>query len=164
MLRNRSCPAVSQSCNRTRIPSTYTFFVTKNAPVVDVVFLGSNLFWVYRCNRLVLPTPGTGRQDREMISSLMKSSVSGRQSQDKDMSGRACIAHYYDLRVDTLLIPGLDIRVHARVFLHLVLSNAGSKDGAEPAEAVKKKKVRKVRDTSLVNLKQNQDRTIHSRR
>lgn len=31
--------------------------MTKNAPVVEVVFLGSNLFWVYRCNRLVLPTP-----------------------------------------------------------------------------------------------------------
>ena len=44
--RNRSCPAVSHSCSRTRMPSTYTFLVTKNAPVVDLVFLGSYLFWV----------------------------------------------------------------------------------------------------------------------
>lgn len=57
MLRNLSWPAVSHSCSLTLMPSTYTFFVTKKAPVVEVVFLGSNLFWVYLCNRLVLPTP-----------------------------------------------------------------------------------------------------------
>ena len=57
MLRNLSWPAVSHSCSLTFNPSLYTFFVTKNAPVVDVVFLGSNLSWVYRCNKLVLPTP-----------------------------------------------------------------------------------------------------------
>ena len=57
MLRNRSCPAVSHSWSLTLVPSTVTFFVTKNAPVVDVVFLGSNLPWVYLCRRLVLPTP-----------------------------------------------------------------------------------------------------------
>lgn len=57
MLRKRSWPAVSHSCSRTLVPLTYTFFVTKNAPVVEVVFLGSNLFWVYRYNKLVFPTP-----------------------------------------------------------------------------------------------------------
>lgn len=57
MLRNLSWPAVSHSCNRTFVPSTVTFFVTKNAPVVEVVFFGSNLPWVYLCSRLVLPTP-----------------------------------------------------------------------------------------------------------
>lgn len=44
MLRKRSCPAVSHSWRRTFNPSTYTFLVTKKAPVVEVVFLGSNLF------------------------------------------------------------------------------------------------------------------------
>ena len=34
-----------------------TFFVTKNAPLVEVVFFGSNLFCVYRWSKLVLPTP-----------------------------------------------------------------------------------------------------------
>ena len=57
MLRNRSWPAVSHSCNLTLMPFIYTFFVTKNAPVVEVVFLGSNLFWVYLRKRLVFPTP-----------------------------------------------------------------------------------------------------------
>ena len=57
MLRNLSWPAVSHSCSLTFSPSLYTFFVTKKAPVVDVVFLGSNLSWVYRCNKLVFPTP-----------------------------------------------------------------------------------------------------------
>lgn len=57
MLLNLSCPAVSQSCKRTRIPLTYIFFEINSAPVVEVVFFGSNLFWVYRYNRLVLPTP-----------------------------------------------------------------------------------------------------------
>ena len=60
MLRNLSCPAVSQSCRRTLRPSTYTFLVTKKAPVVDVTFLGSNLFCVYRWSRLVFPTPMWG--------------------------------------------------------------------------------------------------------
>jgi hypothetical protein len=46
MLLNLSCPAVSHNCNLTLSPSTYTFFVTKKAPVVEVVFFGSNLFWV----------------------------------------------------------------------------------------------------------------------
>ena len=61
MLLNLSCPAVSQSCRRTRIPFTYIFLEMNSAPVVEVVFLGSNLFWVYRYNRLVLPTPSKER-------------------------------------------------------------------------------------------------------
>ena len=44
ILRKRSWPAVSQSWRRTLTPFTMTFFATKKAPVVDVVFLGSNLF------------------------------------------------------------------------------------------------------------------------
>ena len=48
MLRKCSCPAVSHSWRRTLSPSTDTFLVTKKAPVVEVVFLGSNLFCVYR--------------------------------------------------------------------------------------------------------------------
>ena len=42
-----------------------TFFVTKKAPVVEVVFFGSNLFWVYLCNRLVLPTPRKRKEETE---------------------------------------------------------------------------------------------------
>lgn len=57
MLLNLSCPAVSQSCKRTRMPFTYIFLDMNSAPVVEWVFLGSNLFCVYRYSRLVLPTP-----------------------------------------------------------------------------------------------------------
>lgn len=57
MLRKRSCPAVSQSCRRTLRPLTMTFLVTNRAPLVEVVLLGSNWFWMYRHRRDDLPTP-----------------------------------------------------------------------------------------------------------
>lgn len=38
--------------------------------MVDVVFLGSNLFWVYRYNRLVLPTPSSKDADEQPAGDL----------------------------------------------------------------------------------------------
>ena len=58
-------PAMSHNCSLTFSPSLYTSFVTKDAPVGVVVFFETNLFWVYRCNKLVFPTPGGKREEGE---------------------------------------------------------------------------------------------------
>jgi hypothetical protein len=66
-------------------PLTSIFFVTKNAPVVDVVLLGSNLSWVYRCSRLVLPTPIQILDDASnTVCKLVR---------------HTCVAHNHDLSV-----------------------------------------------------------------
>ena len=83
ILRKRSWPAVSHSCSLTLVPSTFTFLVTKNAPVVEVVFLGSNLFWVYRYNRLVLPTPG-GETRCQCPAARMRDGADGQRGDTKD--------------------------------------------------------------------------------
>lgn len=113
MLLNLSCPAVSQSCRRTRIPFTYIFLEMNSAPVVEVVFLGSNLFWVYRYNRLVLPTPED--KARELVPGHPPW-----QSEEVAMSSsrRTCVAHYYDLGIDALVIFGLQIRVVCQRLYH----------------------------------------------
>lgn len=68
--------------------------MTKNAPVVDVVFLGSNLSWVYRCNKLVFPTP-----EKEG-----KSAGEGGVARAEAQRGLTSVAHDHNLGIDTVFI------------------------------------------------------------
>ena len=96
MLRNLSWPAVSHSCSLTFSPSLYTFFVTKNAPVVDVVFLGSNFAWVYRCNKLVFPTP----DEKERRGNASEAGW----PREKRRGKLTSVAHDHNLSIDSVFI------------------------------------------------------------
>lgn len=122
MLRNRSWPAVSHSWRRTLIPSTYSFFVTKRAPVVEVVFFGSNLFWVYRWRRLVLPTP----RGKDKIILTFSHMTNARRLVSRYVILKTCVrrvvltcvAHYDNLCIYTLVISCFAVGVELWVCVH----------------------------------------------
>lgn len=92
MLRNLSWPAVSHSCSLTFRPSRCTFFVTKDAPVEEIVLFESNLPWIYRCNKLVFPTPEGEKRGEERRVRGMTEAVAQRQL--------TTVAHDYNLGID----------------------------------------------------------------
>jgi hypothetical protein len=85
------------------------FLVTKKAPVVEVVFLGSNLFCVYRCSKLVFPTPGQTK-----ISSLSASTDARCHCYEL-----TSVAHDHNLRVHTRSsVSAPSCKVSTVVFCH----------------------------------------------